>query len=110
MIERLTAAVDAADVEALLELSGPRLEVGLFGAARLYSRSQAGHVLRGFFRDNPTARLSINEVASTESAWYASAAYHRPADVQPLRLYLRLRLTEGVWELREFVVLRPARS
>jgi uncharacterized protein DUF4783 len=110
VVEALRSAIDRSDVEALLELSGERLEVGLFGAARLYSRNQAGHVLRRFFRDNPPARLVINEAASTETGWYASAHYHRPAGLSPLRLYLRLRLSADRWELREFVILRPRGS
>ena len=109
LVEYIRRAIDESDVEALLERSGERLEVGLFGAARLYSRNQAGHVLRGFFRDNPPARLIINEVASTDTAWYASASYHRPG-LQPLRLYIRVRLNAGSWELRELVILRPTRS
>jgi hypothetical protein len=106
VIEAIRAAVDAADAEALSNLGGGRLEVGLFGAARLYSRSQARHVLGEFFRQFPPARLSIREAVSTEHAWFAASDYHRAEGRGPFRLYLRIRRDGDRWVLREFVVLR----
>jgi Domain of unknown function (DUF4783) len=110
LIESVRAAVDAGDAEALSDLGGERLEVGLFGAARLYSRSQATHVLGEFFRQFPPARLSIREAVSTEYAWFAASDYHRVEGREPYRVYLRIRRDGDRWVLREFVVLRAEGS
>ena len=110
VVDSMLEAVRNGDVDALSGLMGDRLEVGLFGAARLYSRSQARRVLASFFRLHPAARLEVDESVSNAEAWYAGVDYHRSGGLAPLKLYLRLRPSSGGWELREFVVMEnPAR-
>lgn len=105
LVETLRSAVDRGDVNQLVALGESRIEVGLFGAARLYSRSQARRVLLRFFRDNPPTRLSISESVATDRAWFAAGDYHRLGGREPLRVFVRLRKVDDTWQLREFVVL-----
>jgi hypothetical protein len=108
LVETLRAAVDEGDVNQLVALGEERIEVGLFGAARLYSRSQARRVLLRFFRDNPPTRLTIRESVATDKAWFASGDYHRLGGREPLRVFIRLRKVGDAWQLREFVVLEAS--
>ena len=108
LVQTLRTAVDKADVDRLVALGEARIEVGLFGAARLYSRSQARRVLLRFFRDNPPARLTIRESVATNRAWFASGDFHRLGGRDPLRVFIRLRKTGDIWQLREFVVLEAS--
>ena len=96
-------------MEGMMQQAGERLEVGLFGAARLFSRDQAEHVLEGFFRDHPPTRLTFREFVATESAWFGAAEYLRLDGREPLRVYARYRRTVGGWVLREFVVMEMNR-
>ncbi|NNE70535.1 MAG: DUF4783 domain-containing protein [Rhodothermales bacterium] len=105
LISAVRQLVDAGDATGLVELGEPRIEVGLFGAARLYSKSQARRVLLGFFRQHPPTRLVISESVSTDRAWFGAGEYHRLAGREPFQLYIRLRRQGGAWLLREFVVL-----
>lgn len=106
LVEQVRSSVDAADVESLLALGEGRIEVGLFGAARLFSRAQAAYVLSDFFRQHPPQRLEIGESVSTETGWFAAGDYYRLGGRSPLRVYLRLRaLRDGSWVVREIVVL-----
>lgn len=108
LVETLRAAVDEGDVDGLVALGEARIEVGLFGAARLYSKSQARRVLLRFFRDNPPIRLTIRESVATNRAWFASGDYHRLGGREPLRVFIRLRKGGDAWQLREFVVLEAS--
>lgn len=105
LIHRVQELVDAGDATGLVALGEPRIEVGLFGAARLYSRSQARRVLMGFFRSHPPTRLAIRESVSTDRAWFGAGEYFRLAGREPFRVYIRLRRQGETWLLREFVVL-----
>ena len=108
LVETLRLAVDQGDVDRLVALGEARIEVGLFGAARLYSRSQARRVLLRFFRDNPPTRLNIRESVATDKAWFATGDYRRLGGREPLRVYIRLRKAGDDWQLREFVVLEAS--
>ena len=105
VVEDIRAAIDRGDVETLVGYVGERMEVGLFGAARLYSHGQAEHVLERFFREYPPGRLVLGEAVETSLAWFAAGQYYRSDGRSPLRVYLRLRRVSGGWLLREMVVL-----
>jgi hypothetical protein len=97
-------AIADGDASAVLSLAGRRVEIGIFGATRTYSRSQAEFVLERFFSQHPPEAVTIERATGTPDGWFASARYQAARRTEPIRLYVRLRREGGEWRLREFVV------
>lgn len=109
-VKSVVDAIQRGSVRGLTEHAAERLEIGLFGAAQLFSRGQARYVLASFFRDHPAASVAVREAVSNEEAWYAALDYYRSGGLVPFTVYVRMRPSKGAWELREFVVLEARGS
>lgn len=100
-IEKVQDAFAKGDAHALLDDASDRIEIGLFGRSRLYSRAQAIHVVQGFFQRYPPAGFTLQSQAPEEGSWFATGQYRYKHAEHPLQVYLRLRLKNDQWELRE---------
>lgn len=103
-VEAMADAFGEGDVRALLTRTSERLEIAVFGASRLYSRSQARYVLEAFFRDYAPDRFDLRDVARAGGGAFAEGDYWYARGASPLRVYLRLRREGGSWELREILI------
>jgi hypothetical protein len=100
-IEKVQDAFADGDAYALLGGASDRVEIALLGRSRLYSRQQAVHVMLDFFRRYPPEGFTLQSQDREEGSWFATGLYrHRHAE-HPLQVYLRLRLRDDRWELRE---------
>ncbi len=100
-IEKVQDAFAKGDAHALLDDASDRIEIGLFGRSRLYSRAQAIHVVKGFFQRYPPVGFTLQSQAQEEGSWFATGRYRYKHAEHPLQVYLRLRLKNDQWELRE---------
>lgn len=98
LLEDAFARGDAAE---MMRHSARRVDVTLFGSSELFSRSQAGYVLKAFFSEYRPDRLLLSERSASEGNWFAAGRYWYEAGEAPLRVYLRVRRANGGWELRE---------
>lgn len=97
----LEAAFARGDAGAIMRHSARRVDVTLFGSSELFSRSQAGYVLKAFFNEYRPERLLLNERSASEGNWFVAGRYWYEAAESPLAVYLRVRRTDSGWELRD---------
>lgn len=102
VLEQIYEAMQSGKVSTLMAVAAERIDLTIFGASEVLSRSQARYVLQDFFGNYPPTRVTLHETSPSEGNWFASASYwHRDAD-GPLTVYLRMRVgSGGNWELRE---------
>ena len=103
VVTALLESLSSGDADALAALAGDRMEIGVFGAAELYSVPQARRVMGRFFEDHPPARVSMGETSATDTGWYATVRYGTEHG-ETLRMYVRLRFAGDRWLLREIVI------
>ena len=89
------------DAEALLGDAADRVEIALLGQSKLYSRAQAIYVMDDFFKRYPPEGFTLQNDAQDEGNWFATGRYQYVHADQPLHVYLRMRLKDQQWELRE---------
>lgn len=97
-LEQAFARGDAAEI---MKYSAKHIDITLFGASELYSRSQAGYVLKAFFDEYRPEKLSFTEMSGSEANWFAAGSYWYETGDPNLAVYLRLRRGDFGWELRE---------
>lgn len=100
-IETVQDAFAKGDARALLNGASDRVEIALLGRNELYSRAQAIHVVQGFFQRYPPVGFTLQSQAKEEGSWFATGRYRYKHAEHPLQVYLRLRLKDDQWELRE---------
>jgi hypothetical protein len=103
VIQELRAAVLQADAEALARQAAPTVEIALFGESKRYSRSQATLLLRSFFSDWPPDTFRLIDFTKTTSGWFLEGHYAAEGG-EELRFYVRMRLTDGRWLIRELLI------
>lgn len=94
-------ALEKGDAEQLMEASGERIDLTVFGVSELLSRSQASYVVRAFFAEYPPSAVRLIDTSESDGNWFASAEYSYESGTVPLSVYLRLRRGSSGWELRE---------
>jgi hypothetical protein len=82
------------------------VEIGLVGESKLYSRAQALFVLESFRTSFPPERFVVRDESVAERGWFLEGFYWSGATRSPLRVYLRLRVNDGQWEIREVLIER----
>jgi len=97
-LEQAFARGDAAE---MMKYSAKHLDFTLFGSSELYSRSQAGYVLKAFFDEYRPEKLLLTEMSGSEANWFAAGSYSYVTGDSHLAVYLRLRRGDFGWELRE---------
>ena len=83
-IEKVQDAFAKGDAQALLDDASDRIEIGLFGRSRLYSRAQAIHVVQGFFQRYPPVGFTLQSQAQEQDSWFATGRF--PSLAKPGRL------------------------
>lgn len=99
--DKLLRAFTAGDAQILLEEAADRVEIALLGRTTLYSRAQATYVLQSFFQEHPPQGLSIQDHSLSDNHWLATGLYTHQKETEPFDVYVRFRLKEEKWELRE---------
>lgn len=103
---QLTTAFEQGNMKALIDRAAPQVEIGLFGESKLYSRAQALFVLESFRTSFPPERFVVRDESVAERGWFLEGFYWSGATRSPLRVYLRLRVNDGQWEIREVLIER----
>ncbi|MEQ9103971.1 MAG: DUF4783 domain-containing protein [Rhodothermales bacterium] len=103
VLQEFRAAVLQADAAALARQAAPTVEIALFGESKRYSRSQATLLLRTFFSDWPPDTFRLVDFTKTTSGWFLEGHYATVAGDE-LRFYVRMRLTDGRWLIRELLI------
>ncbi len=98
-VDRVVAALEAGDADALLTEAGDRIELVLFERGGLFSRGQAELVLGGFFRRHPAERVVLAEQSLTDEERAAMGRYFTRSGEPPLRVYVRFRPDGESWSL-----------
>lgn len=106
-LQEIQVALASGDARGLIRRSADRVDITVFGASEVLSRSQSMYVMKDFFRDYRPARISLEETSGSDGNWFASARYWAENEDTPFAVYVRMRLNERRWELRE---LRIGRS
>lgn len=103
VLQEFRAAVLQSDATALARQAAPTIEIALFGESKRYSRSQATLLLRSFFAEWPPESFQLVDFTKTSSGWFMEGHCITTAG-DDLRFYVRMRLTEGRWLIRELLI------
>lgn len=104
VLSQIKSAILSADASGLAEQTVYSVEIGLFGVGRYYSKGQATLLLKSFFKDFPPQDFKVTGSTRTPGAWFVEGEYHSKSAENPIRIYIRLRVSEGTWKVREFLV------
>lgn len=97
----LQQAFASGDAAEMMKYAAKHLDITLFGSSDLYSRSQAGYVLKAFFDEYRPEKLLFTEMSGSQANWFAAGSFWYAAGESHLAVYLRLRRGDFGWELRE---------
>lgn len=103
-LKELTQAFSTADAGRLAGISTSTLDLALLGSARSYSRRQATLMMRSFFREYPPESFRIADFTKTGRGWFIEAVYVTKDRLVPFRVYIRLRLDERGWLVRDLTI------
>jgi hypothetical protein len=103
-LRRLTKAFATSDADALIEMATTRVDIALLGSSREFSRSQATLLMRSFFRENRAESFHVDDFTKTGRGWFIEASYATRNRLRPFRVYVRLRLGETGWLVREIMI------
>jgi len=104
VLGQLKASIMAADAVGLAQQTMNSVEIAQFGEGRYYSRGQATLLLKGFFKDYPPEDFEVVASTRTPGAWFVEGAYTTKGSASKLKIYIRLRIAEGTWKVREFLI------
>lgn len=104
ILGQLKASIMAADAVGLAQQTMNSVEIAQFGEGRYYSRGQATLLLKGFFKDYPPEDFEVVASTRTPGAWFVEGAYTTKGTKTKLKIYIRLRVAEGTWKVREFLI------
>lgn len=109
-VARVTAAFEAADSDALLDLTTARVEVILLGQGARYSRGQAALILRDFFRRYPPDRVVLSERSTAGDGCAAMGRYWSGNSSAPFTLYVGFRVggEDEAWMLEAIRIERTS--
>jgi hypothetical protein len=62
--------------------------------------------MRDFFRNYSPERFDLHETSAAEGNWFAAGYYWFSNSESPISIYMRLRLNDVEWELREIQITR----
>ena len=104
VLSQLKASIMGADAVGLAEQTMNSVEIAQFGEGRYYSRGQATLLLKGFFKEYPPLDFKVLGSTRTPGAWFIEGVYTTKATREKLRIYIRLRVSEGTWKVLEFLI------
>lgn len=100
-LRRIERAMASGDIRSLFYSFSEQVEVMIHGEGSMYSRAQATYVMRDFFRAYPPEQFELDDVARARDSHIAMGEYWYRGEEQAMRVYLRMRLRDGRWELKE---------
>lgn len=103
-LRELSQAFVTADARRLAGISTSTVNLGLLASPRSYSRRQATLMLREFFRENRPESFQVVDFTKTGRGWFIEASYVTKDRAAPLTVYLRLRLGEPGWLVKEVLI------
>lgn len=104
VLNQLKSAIMSADAAGLAQQTMNSVEIAQFGEGRYYSRGQATLLLKGFFKEYPPQNFNVVGSTQTPGAWFIEGVYTTKNSGPTLRIYIRLRVSEGTWKVREFLI------
>jgi hypothetical protein len=101
LLSQLKSYIMSADAVGIASQTMNSVEITQFAEGRYYSKGQATLLLKGFFKDYPPHDFKF--VASTKSSgsWFMEGLYTPKNSVDKLKIYIRLRVAQGTWKVRE---------
>lgn len=108
-LEKIEAALQAADPSGVLDQVEERVEIVLFGQGGTYRRGQAVHVLRDFFRRYPPDRVDLgSERSSSDDGRTAMGRYWTEDGGLPLQVRVLHQEDGDEWHLISLRVERQS--
>lgn len=93
-------AIESGNGESLASRSSSFVEVTLLGKSTLYSRAQAGYILKEFFREHPPSDFQIQRRMNVENDWYMYGNYRNRSEKETYRLEIRIRRNGDRYEIK----------
>ncbi len=106
VVDSIEKALNKGDVSKLLSHGSDRIAVAVFGEAREYSQAQAEFVLKDFFKTHQVRAFSFDESSTTERGMFVQGRLLHKSSDRALRVFVRLRMRQSKWELREIIIRR----
>lgn len=98
--DKAAAALGRSDASALSNLLAPRVDMELPSSDGIYSRTQAGIILKDFFREYPSIGFSVKHSGSAgEGASYTIGTYQ--AAGKSFRVYFLMKKAEGSYFINQ---------
>ncbi|MBX2818940.1 MAG: DUF4783 domain-containing protein [Rhodothermaceae bacterium] len=93
-------AIESGNAESLVNKSSSYVEVTLLGNTTMYSRAQAGYILREFFREHPPSDFAFQRRLNVGTDWYMYGSYRNGAQNQVYRMEVRIRRNGEGYEIK----------
>ena len=108
-VAQIREAISQGDVNTLMNLSARSVELALYSASKQYTASQAGLVLKRFFKENPPVAFEIVKSSGSANGLFIEGKMRTSNNSTTLRTYLRLNRARDGWKLRELLIESPDR-
>lgn len=102
-------AIERGSGESLASRSSSFVEVNLLGKSTLYSRAQAGYILKEFFREHPPSDFEIKRRMNVGNDWYMYGNYRNRSENKTYRLEVRIRRDGDRYEIKNISITNVAR-
>ncbi|NNF03592.1 MAG: DUF4783 domain-containing protein [Rhodothermales bacterium] len=103
-LRELTRSFVTADAARLGGLFTPTVDLAILRSSRQYSRRQATLMMRSFFREHPPQSFRVTDFTKTGRGWFIEAVYGTNDRPAPFRVYVRLRLDDRGWLIRDIMI------
>lgn len=101
LVRDITDAMVAGDPDAVARAAGPQVEVSVDGETSVYTKAQARYVAGAFLEQHPFRQARVREINVVGRQCTARSRLMGSDGSEAWDLFLRLRLTEKGWELKE---------
>ena len=102
-------AIESGNGESLASKSSSFVEVTLLGNSTLYSRAQAGYILKEFFREHPPSNFKIQRRMNVGNDWYMYGNYRNSSENASYRLEVRIRRNGDRYEIKNIRITTSVR-
>ena len=93
-------AIENGRAESMVDKSSSFVEVTLLGNSTLYSRAQAGYILKEFFREHPPSEFAFQRRLNVGNDWYVYGSYRNRAEKETYRIEIRIRRNGDGYEIK----------
>ena len=100
VVSSIQNAIERGNAGTLINKSSAYVEVSIMGNSTLYSRSQAGYILKEFFRENPPRKFAFQKRLNVGNDWYMYGTYWNQTKEEAYRMEVRLRMNNGMYEIK----------